>query len=980
MYVQPLRRLLTYQSLLAIILPFGLVLLIGSLWIVPQIRKNAESRNLQLARAVGMQVESHLETCAALVRASATMPRDSMHMQHGFQQHLDALLKSTDALSSLYDVDPDGKVYAVAIKNVAMNHRDDLVNLSLSHNPLFQDVLQSKKPLWSETFLSMVNGGLVTAYAAPGDGTIVIGEVDLALLTKFLTQISSEEDTLILIVDHNGQVVADNNGLYTAQQLNIANIPLVRTGVSSAAPATAQFDFAGRSMTGSIIRIPTVNWHVLVARTDASLFHTSQNILQVILTGILFALCCSALASVYQARRLAIRFGDLARHAQDIAQGCDSGEWPLSGISEFNQLSGNLQIMARRLQDSEALYRALFEQTPDGIILWSIPELKPVQFNTAAHTLLGYSRDEFASLSVMDILDKQRKTVFSDTLEQLRREGTVSAESTHLTKSGDSSSMFVTLQLFELEGHQMLLAIHRDINELKESTRTLELYRYALDNARDAIYLVQSDARFIYVNKAACETLGYTSQELMAMHVFDIDPDFPCDMWAKHWQDIKAHDALRIERQHRANDGRLIPVEIGVRQFVFEGTEYLLSAARDLTERRQFEEERHKLEQQLLHAQKLESLGVLAGGIAHDFNNILMAVIGNAELGLIRLNKESPAVENLQRIEQAAARAADLAKQMLAYSGKGKFVIESLDLNLLLDEMLHMLEVSISKKAVLRLNLNKNIPTVDVDATQVRQIIMNLVINASEAIGDKSGIIAIGTGCMDCDNNYLKDVWLNENLSDGLYVYLEIADTGCGMDRETKAKIFDPFFTTKFTGRGLGMAAVLGIVRGHKGAIKVYSEPGKGSTFKILLPASGRPAELFNHVRNVEDWRYSGTVLLVDDEETVRGIGKEMLQELGFTAITANDGLEAIEVFKATPDIVLVILDLTMPHMDGEQCFRELRQLRPDLKVIMSSGYNEQEVTQKFVGKGLAGFVQKPYKLSVLKEAIAPLVSPIKSK
>jgi CheY-like chemotaxis protein len=227
---------------------------------------------------------------------------------------------------------------------------------------------------------------------------------------------------------------------------------------------------------------------------------------------------------------------------------------------------------------------------------------------------------------------------------------------------------------------------------------------------------------------------------------------------------------------------------------------------------------------------------------------------------------------------------------------------------------------------------------------------------------------------MNCDSSYLKDVWLNENLTDGLYVYLEIADTGCGMDRETLSKLFDPFFTTKFTGRGLGMAAVLGIVRGHKGAINIYSEAGKGTTFKILLPASGKPAAMFNGEGHKDDWQGTGRVLLVDDEETVRGIGAEMLKELGFATITANDGREAVELFKKTDNIALVILDLTMPRMDGEQCFRELRQLKPDVKVIISSGYNEQEVTQKFVGKGLAGFVQKPYKLSVLKEIIRKVI------
>ena len=239
----------------------------------------------------------------------------------------------------------------------------------------------------------------------------------------------------------------------------------------------------------------------------------------------------------------------------------------------------------------------------------------------------------------------------------------------------------------------------------------------------------------------------------------------------------------------------------------------------DITKLKQAEEDRILLEKQFLHAQKLESLGVLAGGIAHDFNNILMAIIGNADLALMRINKESPVVDNLHKIEQSAARAADLAKQMLAYSGKGKFLVENLDLNNLLKDMLHILEVSISKKAVLRLNLHQQLHTVEADATQLRQIIMNLVINASEAIGDKSGVIAISTGCMDCDNTYLKNGWLDNDTTEGPKVYLEIADTGCGMSKETVSKLFDPFFTTKFTGRGLGMSAVLGIIRGHKGAI-----------------------------------------------------------------------------------------------------------------------------------------------------------------
>ena len=428
-----------------------------------------------------------------------------------------------------------------------------------------------------------------------------------------------------------------------------------------------------------------------------------------------------------------------------------------------------------------------------------------------------------------------------------------------------------------------------------------------------------------------------------------------------------------METSHRSKDGKSYPVEMSLKSFVFDNTEYLLAVARDLTERKQLEADKLEMERRLLHSQKLESLGVLAGGIAHDFNNILTSIIGNADLALMRINKESPCVDNLHRIEEAAARAADLAKQMLAYSGKGKFLVEHINLNRLLEDMMHLLEVSISKMVELRINLIPNLPSVKVDATQIRQIVMNLVINASEAIGDKSGVISITTGCLDCDQIYLKEVWLEGNLNEGQYVYFEIADTGCGMDRETVTKIFDPFFTTKFTGRGLGMAAVLGIVRGHKGAIKVHSEPNKGSSFKILLPASGSPVEQYNHVNEQDDWHGKGTVLLVDDEETVRGIGTEMLKELGYTVITAVDGKEAIDVFKNNPDISFVILDLTMPRMDGVQCISELSKIDPQVKVIMSSGFSEQEVSLKFAGKRLTGFIQKPYNISILRDAVSKI-------
>jgi two-component system, cell cycle sensor histidine kinase and response regulator CckA len=334
--------------------------------------------------------------------------------------------------------------------------------------------------------------------------------------------------------------------------------------------------------------------------------------------------------------------------------------------------------------------------------------------------------------------------------------------------------------------------------------------------------------------------------------------------------------------------------------------------------------------------------------------------------------------ENIAEILKAAKHAAELAKQMLAYSGKGRFVIEPIDLNEFVEEMAHLLEVSISKKAVLKYNFADNLPTFDADATQIRQIIMNLITNASEAIGDNSGVIALSTGAMNCDRAYLNSfneilrASLDESLNEGLYVYFEVADTGCGMDAETTRKIFDPFFTTKFTGRGLGMAAVLGIVRGHGGGIKIYSEPGKGTTFRILFPAGeSRENDGAIQQRGISEaqaWSGHGTVLIVDDEETVRAVGKQMVEKMGFDALTATDGREAIEIFGTHADeIVCVLLDLTMPHIDGEAAFRELRRIDPTVTVILCSGYNEQDATQRFAGKGLASFIQKPYSMATLK-------------
>jgi signal transduction histidine kinase/ActR/RegA family two-component response regulator len=398
----------------------------------------------------------------------------------------------------------------------------------------------------------------------------------------------------------------------------------------------------------------------------------------------------------------------------------------------------------------------------------------------------------------------------------------------------------------------------------------------------------------------------------------------------------------------------------------------------EMAERQRMETERHAMQARVLEVQKLESLGVLAGGIAHDFNNLLVGIMGNAGLALMDLPPGTEGRERIVQIETAARRASDLARQMLAYSGKGRFVITALDVTELVREMTELLRSSIEKSVDIRYSLASNPIVIEGDATQLRQVVMNLVVNAADAIGQTGGTITLTVGRVHADRSYLAGTFVDEGLDEGDYAVIDVSDSGAGMDAATQARIFDPFFTTKSAGRGLGLAAVLGIVRAHHGALKVYSEQGKGSTFKLLLPLTKSDVVPDSWAdRAPTPWQGEGTVLVVDDEPMVRDVAQAILQRLGLSVATASDGEEAITVFAAGPNrYAAVLLDLTMPRVNGVETFRRIREIRPDAPVILMSGYNEEEASGEFAGKGLAGFVEKPFSTQALADAIERVLGP----
>ncbi|HKB89929.1 MAG TPA: CHASE domain-containing protein [Opitutaceae bacterium] len=396
----------------------------------------------------------------------------------------------------------------------------------------------------------------------------------------------------------------------------------------------------------------------------------------------------------------------------------------------------------------------------------------------------------------------------------------------------------------------------------------------------------------------------------------------------------------------------------------------------DLTEQKRAAEEKNSMEIRLRETQRLESLGVLAGGIAHDFNNLLTAILGNATLARLDMLPGSRAHASLDAIEQTALNAAGLCQQMLAYSGKGRFSIQQIDLGALISETTKLLHVSISKKAVLNLELGQNLPTVLADATQIRQIIMNLVINASDAIGDNPGRINLTTGLIRPIDDFFEKFPLVPDKSSDAYVFIQIADSGCGMSTETMARIFDPFFTTKFSGRGLGLAATLGILRGHHGAINVVSNLGEGTTFTIYLPAAGPSTLPMSGISTdlAPRWQGKGTLLIIDDEEAVRLVASRLVEKFGFTALTAADGEKGVSLLKQHGEaITAAMLDLTMPGLSGRETLEALRTINPNLRILIMSGYSQDTSIEE---RSNQLFVQKPFTMETLRTRLRALFEP----
>lgn len=662
-----------------------------------------------------------------------------------------------------------------------------------------------------------------------------------------------------------------------------------------------------------------------------------------------------------------------------------------------------LRDAAEAGRDRERFLDSVVENIPHMIFVKDAAELRFVRFNAAGEALLGYRRADLIGKSDRDFFPAAEAEFFLQKDREVLADGGVldiPEEPIH-TARGNRVLHTKKIPIHDDLGRPIyLLGISEDITERKHAERQLaeqtrqlqdahaELLRVdwhlqvsqarlgaLLEHFPGALWTTDADLRFTSTAGALVSVVGLEDAAVAGAPILDwLEP-------AGQGQDVRALHALALSGEPQTYEfeksGRTFEVRlerVAVAPAVGDSPQGVLAIALDVTERRQAEVER--IRGRLERAQKLEMLGLLAGGIAHDFNNLLTVILGNASLALIRLAPADPARVSVERVERSAQTAADLTRQLLAYSGKGRFVVEPVDLSQVVEDMGMLFKVSVSRKATLKFNLFRDLPRCEADSSQVRQVLINLITNASDALGDQPGTITLGTGVIHADRAYLSRAWLDEDLPAGLYVWLEVSDTGVGMPVETQNHMFDPFFTTKPRGHGLGLSATLGIVRGHKGAIRVYSEPGHGTTIKILFPAISDGRELIAEAKRLDaPAGRRGGVMVVDDEAEIREFAADVLQELGYTVFTAFDGEDAVALFRLRhAEIDCVLLDMTMPRLSGEETFRALRGIDAGVTVMLSSGYNEQDATSRFAGRGLAGFLQKPYTATQLVESVSAMM------
>jgi len=902
MAVRTLRTVIARYAALVVGLPFLLMLLLGFIWLAPQIRRELDEHQRQIAVAVATQVESYLANSRTAVVSLASLLPEGESADHAsrVQRILDTSVANLKMLQACYLVDKDGRIEAIALPG-GRNRQQDLVGMNLSSNKLVRTALRDKKEHWSDSYLSLVGGGISVALAVPQGERVLVAELELGHLSHYLEKVSTVSQK-IFVLDRRGQVVADREGSYTAQQLNLSNLPLVQQWLEGGRLTSDTFSFEGSRMVGGLFQIPEISWSVLVAQRWEDVNRSLLTSGRIVAVGLLSAALLLSGLIFFFTRLLVRRFEQLAGHARLVAGSPEEVPWPKYSITEFNSLAESLSGMARKLRERAALLQ------------------EEVSEREHAEESLRERNEELAAAE-----------------EELRQQ----------------------LEELFLAQEQLL--------------RSEEAYRTVAEWTYDWEYWLSPEGRFLYVSPSCERVTGYPVQAFLDeadLMVRIIQPEFR-EAMQRH---LKACAAPMGEGEEEptsfvfsleARDGSTVWIEHSCREVFSEEGRYLGRRAsnRDVTERR-------ILEQQVLQQQKLEGIGLLAGGIAHDFNNMLLPILACAEMIEAGCGDET-LKKRAAMIKEAGTRAKELVRQLLTFGHKQELQTRLYDLNEIVESFVTMLRRTIREDICITSRLSAAPCRILADRTQVEQVLLNLAVNASDAI-EGHGTITLETSPLVFEEEFCR---LHPGTSPGRYVMLCFSDTGGGMDDTTLAHVFEPFFTTKPVGKGtgLGLSTSYGIIKRHGGTVDVHSAPGRGTSFRIYLPqeeADGTAQERHNLSAQPES-AGDATILVVEDNALVLEMVREILEKQGYRVLATPLPEEAIELARNSQIAIdLLVSDVVMPQMSGPELCGRLVELRPELRTLFMSGYASATVVHKGLLQEGVNVIAKPFTSEALLKKV----------
>ncbi|MBL7049406.1 MAG: PAS domain S-box protein [Nitrospira sp.] len=955
------------RLVLAVSIP---IILLGSLsyvYISSKTAENIGTKNELLANAVSGDIRGVLGEPYTILRELVTILSTYGHDDYEINRYLDATVKNTGYFESILLLDEKGMVLNYGLSENLSVRRDDFLGMDLSGLKHFQEATYKGKAIWSDIFLSPLTGQTSLSVSIRYGNNVLMGSFSIEHLHEFTKRFNEGENIITSIVDRRGVLIFHPDKSILEQHLNFSNILPLRLGMKGSYD-THPYDFNGVKYIGSVSAVTETGWTVLISQKYENAYAPLTRLRNMFTAVMLSMLVIVALIARVVSRSITRPLMHLRDSARLIAGGQYEMSIPEQEHSDMEELASGFRNMAlaikareEQLKINEEKFRTLVESVK--IVPWkmNVENMKYTYMGQQVEELTGYPADTWTDLEIW----KERIA------EEDREEAVVNCSSAMKTgadhefeyrmRTVDGRVIWVRDIVSVISGDNRsreIAGFMIDITVQKESEEAVRLSAEKFSKAfsLSPVFMIISsleEGRFLDVNNAFLQSSGYTREEVIGRTALELGTWVDLADRAMVVETLKREGVIRnFESSMRNRSGQVMQVLFSAELIEIDGQQYILAVTLDISEHK-------KLQDELMHSQKMEAVGQLAGGVAHEFNNILTAIINNAFLLKKKTPEGSETLSRINKIQELSESAARIAGELLTFSRKQALALIPINLNQTIRNIETLLKDFIEENIDFRIRLTDGEPVILADRSQIEQILVNLATNARDAMPD-GGTLSIITESVIIDDDFIS---ANGFGRPGKYALLIVSDTGTGIDEDIQQKIFDPFFTTKEIGKGtgLGLSIIYGIIEQHKGFIELSSKADEGAEFRIYLPEIKGLVEVASYEETTVSEGKSETILLAEDEISVRDSVRMLLEEYGYKVIEAVDGHEAFDIFqKRAEEIDLVILDVIMPRMNGKETFDAIKNIRPDVKVIFTSGYSMDLVKDR----GLAGvnipFISKP--------------------